>query len=71
MQNEYYLLHVTSNKFKGRIRKRLGCQQEDEANNIAFNLKYELGKHVKNGNASTEEVESYIENFVSIMNSKS
>lgn len=65
-ENEYYRLHVTSNKFKGRIRKRLGCQQEDEATNIAFNLKYELGKHFNNGVTSREEVESYIENFVSI-----
>lgn len=65
-ENEYYRLHVTSKKFKGRIRKRLGCQEEDEANNIAFNVKYELGKHFNNGNLLKEEVESYIENFVSM-----
>ena len=65
-ENEYYRLHVTSKKFKGRIRKRLGCQEEDEAKNIAFNLKYELGKIFNNGNALKEEVESYIENFVSM-----
>jgi len=65
-ENEYYRLHVTSNKFKGRIRKRLGCHEEDEADNIAFNLKYELGKNFSNGNVSKEEVESYIENFVSM-----
>lgn len=65
-ENEYYRLHVTNRKFKGRIRKRLGNLQEDEAENIAFNLKYELGKHFNNGEVLKEEVESYIENFISM-----
>lgn len=65
-ENEYYRLHITSNKFKGRIRKRLGCHQEEEAENIAFNLRYELGKHFNNGNVSKEEVKLYIEDFVSM-----
>ena len=65
-ENDYCRLHVTSKNFKGRIRKRLGNRPDDEIENIAFNLRYELGKQFNSDSVLKDEVESYVENFVSM-----
>ncbi len=65
-EKEHFRLYVTHNSFKGRIRKRLGGRPFEDLQNIAFNLKYELGKHFLYGEIIKEEVESYIESYVSM-----
>ena len=65
-EKEYFRLYVTHNSFKGRIRKRLGDRPLEELQNTAFNLKFELGKHFLYGEIIKEEVESYIDSYVSM-----
>lgn len=65
-EKNYHRLYITHANFKGRIRKRLGDRTFEDLQNIAFNLKFELGKHFLNGEISKEEVESFIDSYVSM-----
>ena len=57
---------LTHSSFKGRITKRLGDRPHEELENIAFNLKFELVRHFLYDEIIKEEVESYIDNYVSM-----
>lgn len=65
-EKEYFRLYVTHTRFKGRIRKRLGDKPFEELEAIAFNIKYDLGRHFMNNEITKEEVEAYIDNYVSM-----
>jgi len=65
-ENEQFRLHVTHPKFKGRIRKRLGDRDVQDLESIAFNLKYDLGKQFNGSEINKSEVETFIDNFVSM-----
>lgn len=65
-EKDYYRLYVTHSSFKGRVRKRLGDRPYEDLETIAFNLKFELGKHFSSQNITKEEVESFIDNYVSM-----
>lgn len=65
-EKNYYRLYVTHSKFKGRIRKRLGDRPYEDLENVAFNLKYELGKNFLYRDITKEEVESFIDNYISM-----
>jgi site-specific recombinase XerD len=65
-EKDYYRLYITHSSFKGRVRKRLGDRPYEDLETIAFNLKFELGKHFSSQNITKEEVESFIDNYVSM-----
>lgn len=65
-ENQYYRLYVTHPAFKGRIRKRMGDRAFGDLENIAFTIKYELGRHFLNIEISKSDVEAYIDNFVAM-----
>lgn len=65
-ENQYYRLHVTHPAFKGRIRKRMGDRAFGDMENIAFTIKYELGRHFLNIEINKSEVEAFIDNFVAM-----
>jgi site-specific recombinase XerD len=65
-EKNYHRLYITHASFKGRIRKRLGDRKLEDLQSIAFNLKFELGKHFLQGEITKEEVESYIDSYVSL-----
>jgi site-specific recombinase XerD len=65
-EKQYYRLYVTHPKFKGRIRKRMGDREFDDFENIAFSIKYELGKHFNNYDIIKSDVESFIDNYIAM-----
>ena len=65
-ESKYYRLYVTHVNFKGRIRKRLGDRQYDDLENIAFNIRFELGKHFQSHDINKQEVETFIDKYVSM-----
>lgn len=65
-EGNYYRLYLTHPNFKGRIRKRLGDRQYDDLENIAFNIRFELGKHFQNHDINKDDVETFIEKYVSM-----
>ena len=65
-EKEYFRLYVTHISFKGRIRKRLGDKPFEELESIAFNIKYDLGRHFMNTEITKEEVEAYMDNYISM-----
>ncbi len=52
--------------FKGRIRKRLGDRQYEDLENIAFNIRFELGRHFQSQDINKADVESFIDKYVSM-----
>jgi site-specific recombinase XerD len=65
-EGNYYRLYLTHPNFKGRIRKRLGDRQYDDLENIAFNIRFELGKHFQSHDINKQDVETFIEKYVSM-----
>lgn len=65
-ENSYYRMCITHPNFKGRIRKRLGDKQYEDLENIAFNIRFELGKHFQSHEISKQDVEAFIEKYVSM-----
>ncbi len=65
-EGNYYRLYLTHPNFKGRIRKRLGDRLYDDLENIAFNIRFELGKHFQNHEINKDDVETFIERYVSM-----
>jgi site-specific recombinase XerD len=65
-ESNYYRMYVTHPNFKGRIRKRLGDRQYDDLESIAFNIRYELGKHFQSHDIYKQDVETFIEKYVSM-----
>ena len=65
-EKEYFRLYVKHTSFKGRIRKRLGDKPFEELESIAFNIKYDLGRYFMNREITKEEVEAYLDNYVSM-----
>lgn len=63
---DYFRLNITHPKFKGRIRKRLGCQDHAECENLAFAVRYELGKHFTTADITKSDVSSFIDNYVAM-----
>jgi len=66
LENSYYRFHITNGNYKGRIRRRLANKEYDELKNIAFNLRYELSKHFTNGDYNKNDVEAFIDSFISM-----
>jgi site-specific recombinase XerD len=65
-ESNYYRLYVTHQDFKGRIRKRLGDRQFEDLENIAFNIRFELGKYFLNHEINKDDVEIFIDKYVSL-----
>ncbi len=65
-ESNYYRLYVTHPNFKGRIRKRLGDRQYEDLENIAFNIRFELGKYFLNHDINKDDVETFIDRYVSM-----
>ena len=65
-ENRYYRLYVTHGNFKGRIRKRLGDKQYEDLENIAFNIRFELGKYFQSHDINKDDVEIFIDKYVSM-----
>lgn len=65
-ENSYYRWYVTHANFKGRIRKRLGDKQFEDLENIAFNIRYELGKYFQSHDINKDAVETLIDKYVSM-----
>lgn len=63
---DYFRLNITHPKFKGRIRKRLGSQDHDECENLAFAVRYELGKHFTTADITKSDVSSFVDNYVAM-----
>ncbi len=65
-EGNYYRLYVTHPNFIGRIRKRLGDKQYDDLENIAFNIRFELGRHFQSHDINKVDVETFIDKYVSM-----
>ncbi len=65
-ENNYFRVHVSHPYFKGRIRKRLGDRPFEDADNIALNIRFELGNHFDKQEITKHGVEDFIENFISM-----
>lgn len=65
-ESNYYRLYVKHQNFKGRIRKRLGDRQYEDLENIAFNIRFELGRHFQSQDINKADVESFIDKYVSM-----
>lgn len=65
-ENDYYRIHVTHPNFKTRIRKRIGDQTYENADNICLNIRFELGKQFQNHEITKQSVEDFINNFISM-----
>jgi len=65
-ESQYYRLYVTHPNIKGRIRKRMGDRAFGDLENIAFSIKYELGRHFLNGEITKSDVEAFIDNYVAM-----
>jgi len=65
-ENNYHRVHITHPSFKGRIRKRLGNHTAIEADNIALNIRYELGREFENKEITEQAVEAFITNYISM-----
>jgi len=64
--NQYYRLHATHPNFTGRIRKRMGDRAFSDLENIAFSIKYEIGRHFLNVEINKSDVEAFIDNYVAM-----
>ena len=65
-ENNYYRIHITHPSFKGRIRKRIGEKNIDDAENICLNIKFELFNKFQNSEMTKGEVVEFIDNFISL-----
>jgi integrase len=65
-ESNYYRLYVKHQNFKGRIRKRLGDRQFEDLENIAFNIRFELGKYFLNHDINKDDVETFIDRYISM-----
>lgn len=65
-ENNYYRIHVTHPDFKGRVRKRLGEKNFQDAENIVLDIRYDLGKKFENMEVTKEAVEDFVENYIAL-----
>jgi integrase len=65
-ENSYFRIHITHPDFTGRVRKRLGVKSQDDADNTALNIRFELGRHFEKHEVTKEAVEDFVENYISL-----
>lgn len=65
-ENNYYRIHVTHPDFKGRVRKRLGEKNFQDAESIVLDIRYDLGKKFENVDVTKEAVEDFVENYIAL-----
>jgi len=65
-EGNYFRFYITHPNFKGRIRKRLGDRQFENLEDISFNIRYELGKHFQTQDINKNDVENFIDNYISM-----
>ena len=65
-ENNYYRVHITHPDFKGRIRKRLGEKNYEDAENKAANIRYEITKQFENQEVTMKAAEDFVENYIAL-----
>ena len=65
-ENNYYRIHITHPNFRGRIRKRLGEKNYEDAEDKAANIRYEIIKQFENQDVIKKAVEDFVDNYIAL-----